>query len=234
MAINKYYTYAHLYLTLGLAVVLLGFSTTYFSKLGDFSLPYHVHGISATLWMILLIVQPYLFQKGRMKAHKIFGWTSLVLVPLIVIFGIIMMRMMIQGQANYPPNLVYQLAFIDACTLSGFAVLYALAIYYRKKLMLHSRFMVATIFGPLLPALARIFLYTFGITSNFDLALTYSYLAIETALVIIIWNERTIKEIKRTYIPYLIFIVIQHSLQYSSDSWTWWKTLMDTFANYTA
>ena len=231
---NKFYKYSHLYLTLGLLVVLLGFSTTYFSRLGDFTLPYHLHGISATLWMILLIVQPYLFQKGRLKTHKYLGWTSLILVPLIVICGVIMMRLMIQGQANYPPNLVYKLAFIDACTLLSFALLYVLALYFRKKLMLHSRFMVATIFGPLLPALARMFLFTYGIASNFNQALTYSYLSIELVLLFIIWKERKTKEIKFTYVPFLVFIVIQHCLMYYSDNWLWWKALMDNFANYSS
>ena len=232
MARKKFYRYAHLYLTLGLVAVLLGFSTTYFTRLSDFTLPYHVHGISATLWMILLIVQPYLFQKGKLKIHRYLGWTSLILVPTIVVCGVIMMKMMIQGQENYPPNLVYQLAFIDSCTLLSFALLYAFALYYRKKLMLHSRFMVATIFGPLLPALARMFLFTFGIASNFDQALTYSYTAIELTLLIIIWKERNKKEMKITYLPFLVFLVIQHVLMYSSDSWLWWKTIMDSFANY--
>lgn len=231
---NKFYKYAHLYLALGLVVVLLGFSTTYFGRLGDFTLPYHVHGISATLWMILLIVQPYLFQKGRLKTHKYLGWASLVLVPLIVICGVIMMRLMIQGQENYPPKLVYQLAFIDACTLFSFGLLYVLALYFRKKLTLHSRFMVATIFGPLLPALARMFLFTLGIATNFNQALTYSYLSIELVLLFIIWKERDKKEIRLTYVPFLVFIFIQHGLMYYADDWTWWKTLMDSFANYSA
>ena len=61
MPSKTFYKYAHLYLTLGLVVVLLGFSTTYFSRLSDFSLPYHVHGISATLWMILLILQQLVY-----------------------------------------------------------------------------------------------------------------------------------------------------------------------------
>ncbi|OZV68177.1 hypothetical protein [Winogradskyella aurantia] len=229
---KKYYKYAHFYLTLGLVIVLLGFSTTYFSRLGEFTIPYHIHGISATLWMILLIIQPYLFQKGKLKAHRYLGWSSLLLIPTIVICGIIMMRMMIQGQENYPPNLVYQLAFIDACTLVSFALLYALGLIYRKKLKLHSKFMVATIFGPLLPALARMFLFTFGIASNFNQALTYSYLALEISLLLIIWKERGEKEIRLTYIPFLIFILIQHGLMYYSDEWAWWKVLMDNFANY--
>ena len=67
MARSKYYKYAHWYLTLGLLIVLVGFSKTYFTKLGDFGFAHHLHGVSATLWMLLLIVQPYLFQKDYLK-----------------------------------------------------------------------------------------------------------------------------------------------------------------------
>ncbi|MCA0133881.1 hypothetical protein [Winogradskyella alexanderae] len=232
MTKSKYYKYAHIYLALGLVVVLIGFSKTYFNRLGEFSFSHHLHGISATLWMILLIIQPYLFQKGKLKTHRFLGWSSLVLVPLIIIGGVIMMKMMIQGQANYPPNIVYTLAFIDVCTLLGFASLYILALYFRKNLMLHSRFMVSTIFGPLVPALTRLFLIVLGVASNFTDALTYSYASIELVLLIIIWKERSAKEIKSTYVPFLIYILVQHILIYYVDDWNWWETLMNGFANY--
>lgn len=232
MTKSKYYKYAHIYLAIGLVVVLIGFSKTYFNNLSKFSFSYHLHGISATLWMILLIIQPYLFQKSKLKIHRLLGLTSLVLVPLIIIGGIIMMRIMIQGQENYPPNIVYTLAFIDVCTLIGFAILYILALYFRKNLMLHSRFMVSTIFGPLVPALTRLFLIVLGIASNFTDALTYAYLTVELVLLIIIWKERKAKEIKLTYVPFLIFIIVQHLLIYYADNWIWWKTLMNSFANY--
>lgn len=143
-----------------------------------------------------------------------------------------MMKLMIQGQANYPPNIVYTLAFIDVCTLLGFASLYILALYFRKNLMLHSRFMVSTIFGPLVPALTRLFLIVLGVASNFTDALTYSYASIELVLLIIIWKERNAKEIKYTYLPFLIFIVVQHILIYYVDDWNWWETLMNGFANF--
>src|SRR6056297_792186 len=232
MTKSNYYKSAHIYLALGLFVVLIGFSKSYFNNLGNFSFSYHLHGISATLWMILLIIQPYLFQKGNLKTHRFLGWSSLVLVPLIIIGGVIMMKIMIQGQANYPPNIVYTLAFIDVCTLFGFAVLYILALYFRKNLKLHSRFMVSTIFGHLVPALTRLYLIVLAVASNFIDALTYSYLAIELVLLIIILKERNIKEMKMTYVPFFIFIVVQHILIYYVDDWNWWKTLMNNFANY--
>ena len=233
MGRSKYYKYAHVYLTLGLVVVLVGFSRTYFTKLSEFSFYHHLHGVSATLWMILLIIQPYLFQKGSLKTHRFLGWTSLILVPLILIGGVIMMRLMIQGQEFYPPNSVYMLAFIDACTLVGFAVLYILALYFRKNLKLHSRFMVSTIFGPLVPALARLFMFILAIASSFTEGITYSFLSIEIVLLLIIWKERNAREMKYTYVPVLVFIVIQHVLLYYVNDWAWWKTLMDSFANYT-
>lgn len=232
MARKKYYQFAHLWLALGLIIVFLGFSTTYFGNLGNFTLPYHLHGGSATLWMLLLIVQPYLFQKGKLKLHRYLGWSSLLLVPTIVVCGGLMMQMMIQRQASYPPNLVYQLSFIDAITLLSFALLYGLALYHRKNLKLHSKLMVATIFGPLLPALARMFLFTFGVASDFDEALTYSYIAIEGVLLVMIWKEKDQAETKLTYVPLLVFMVVQHAIMYSADEWAWWKSLMDSFANY--
>lgn len=232
MTKSKYYKYAHIYLALGLVVVLIGFSKSYFTNLSKFPFSYHLHGISATLWMLLLIIQPYLFQKGKIKTHRLLGRSSLVLVPLIIIGGVIMMKLMIQGQANYPPNIVYTLAFIDVCTLFGFAILYILALYFRKNLKLHSRFMVSTIFGPLVPALTRLYLIVLAIASNFADALTYSYLAIELVLLIIIFKERNVKEIKMTYVPFFTFIVVQHILMYYVDDWNWWKTLMNNFANY--
>jgi len=221
-------------LALGLVIVLVGFSKTYFNNPGEFSFYHHLHGISATLWMIMLIIQPYLALKGKLKTHRLIGRFSLVLVPLIIIGGIIMMKMMIQGQANYPPNIVYTLAFIDACTLVGFAVLYFLALYFRKNLMLHSRFMVSTIFGPLVPALSRLFLFILGIASDFTEAITYSFLIIEFVLLVIIWKERNAEEIKFTYVPFLIFVVAQHMLMYYVNDWNWWKILMDDFAGYSS
>jgi len=48
-----------------------------------------------------------------------------------------MMQYMILRQDAYPPNAVYKLAFIDACTLFGLAVLYILALHFRKNLKPH-------------------------------------------------------------------------------------------------
>jgi len=231
MANSKFYGNAYLYLTLGIIIVFWGFSGSYFGKLGQTELPYHIHGISATLWMIILIIQPYLYKINKLKIHRYLGWSTLILVPTIVLGGYEMMKLMIHNQEFYPPNTVYRLAFIDAVTLIGFIVIYALAIYYRKNLKLHARFMVCTIFGPLNPALTRVF-FAVNMADNFNDALTYSYILIELSLLIIIWMERKQKEIKYTYVPVFIFTLVQHLLMYSAQNWSWWVDMMNEIANY--
>ena len=231
MAKSKFYHNAYLYLTPGLIVVFWGFSESYFGKLGTTALPYHIHGLSATIWMILLIIQPYLYRINKLKLHKYLGWSTLVLVPVIIIGGFEMMKLMIQNQENYPPNMVYRLAFIDAVTLLGFTIIYILALFYRKNLKLHARFMVCTIFGPLNPALTRI-LFSLGLAANFNEALTYSYLLIETVLLLLIWKERTIREMKLTYFPVFVFTLVQHVLMYSAQNWNWWLKLMNEISGF--
>ena len=188
---RKFYDRVYLYLALGLIIVFWGFSKSYFGKLGSTDSAHHIHGISATLWMIILIIQPYLYKINKFKAHRYLGWFTLILVPTLVYGGVLMIQNMILTLEFYPPNTVYQLAFIDAVTLIGFVILYALALYYRKNLKLHARFMVCTIFGPLNPAITRI-VFMLGAANNFNDALTYSYIVLELVLLFVIFRERSI------------------------------------------
>ncbi|MCX2745303.1 hypothetical protein OO013_15605 [Mangrovivirga sp. M17] len=226
---KRFYKNSFLFLSLGLLAVIIGFSQSVTSRFSTFTWVYHVHGISATLWMILLIIQPLTYRFDKLKAHRIIGWTSLILVPVIVVAGSIMMKNMILNQDNYPPQTVYKLAFIDATTLVAFIGFYSLGIYYRKKLKLHARFMVCTIFAPLIPALTRVF-FVLNLAGGFNSALTYSYLVIELAILIILFRERKATEIKFTYLPALIFIIVQHLLMYDANNWDWWIHFMDYYA----
>jgi len=233
MTKSKFYGNAYIFLAISLVIIAVGFSQSYFSKLDEMSFPYHLHGVSATLWMIMLVSQPYLYRIGKIKLHRKIGWFSLILVPLIVIGGLIMVKSMVHRQASYPPNAVYQLAFIDIITLLSFVGIYALAIYHRKRLKLHARLMVITVFGPLLPALTRVF-FVLKLADGFTMGLTYAYTIIELVLLFIIWRERESKEMKITYLPFLAFILTQHVLMYYAGDWEWWKTALDYLTGYPA
>lgn len=60
--IRPFYNNSFLYLILGIIIVVWGFYNSYFARLGEMPLPYHVHGVSATMWITLMVVQPLLYR----------------------------------------------------------------------------------------------------------------------------------------------------------------------------
>ena len=107
-------------------VTIIGFFPSYFSRLTVTDTAHHLHGITATAWILLLIVQPWLYKTGKLSLHRNLGKSSYVLVPLILLSALNMVHIMLNNQGN-------QLAFIDLITLVQFLIFYGLAIAHRKK-----------------------------------------------------------------------------------------------------
>lgn len=233
MGNTKFYASSYKYLSIALVFIFVGFANSYFGRFEELSFSYHLHFFSAFLWMVTLILQPYFYSKGKMKTHRFLGWFSMILVPLLIGAGIVMIGAMIHRQAQYPPNAVYQLSFVDVLTLFGFVLLYYLAIFLRKNTKLHARLMIMTVFGPLVPAITRVY-FVVGLANSFTVGLNYSYLLIEFVLLLIIWRERSKKEMQITYLPYLVFIIIQHVLIYFTGTWEWWIATMNNLSGYTS
>ena len=170
---KPFYSNAYLYLALGFIATLIGFFPTYFKKLGETDVLHHFHGITGTLWMIILIVQPMIYRFGNMKYHRIIGWTSVVFAPIVFFGAIRMIQFMMQTRE--PSILLYKFAFLDVFTILPFALFVILGIIYRRKTQYHARFMTCTIFGPLSASVVRIF---YLVLNNWDLAITCTYVII--------------------------------------------------------
>lgn len=78
------FRHAHRWLLIPLFITLLGFTPSYFLKLGEATWHQHLHGISATLWFVLLIVQPWLATHGRLAQHRVIGPVGLLLAGMVV------------------------------------------------------------------------------------------------------------------------------------------------------
>src|SRR4051812_7813466 len=69
-------------------LVLLGFWKSYFSIFFDHSNSLtgymHFHAILMTGWVTLLIVQPTLIRRKKLKMHRFLGKVSYFLMPLII------------------------------------------------------------------------------------------------------------------------------------------------------
>lgn len=225
-----FYRYSYLYFSFAAAVTVFAFFPSYFNKLRATDPAHHLHGITATLWMILLIIQPFLYQAGKLKWHRQIGKISFLLVPLIILSALNMVHIMIIRKDSYPPLIPYQLAFIDFATLIQFLLFYILAIYKRKKIHLHARYMACTVLGPLIPALTRL-LFRFPFIDSFNSSLNISYVIIEIVLILLLLDDKRTGKIRLPYVLALILFSVQHLIMNFISRIDWWTRLMDNFAN---
>lgn len=221
------YPHAYLYFLLAVGITVAAFFPSYFQRLSHTDTTHHFHGITATLWLFMLVIQPFLYKNGLLKWHRQLGKFSFLLAPLLVVSSFIMIRSMLLSKDNYPPIIPYQLAFIDFFTVSLFIYFYTSAIIYRGKLQLHARYMVCTVLGPLIPALTRFFFIFLPFIDSFNKSLNLSYVVVEIILLLLIRDDKRKGAIQRPYVVAMVLFVLQHLLMNFASGWTWWRSLMD-------
>lgn len=153
------YPRAHYYLLLLIPLVGLAFWPGYFSRLDEAPLAFHLHGITASLWMLLLITQSWAIHGRRRALHRALGRTSIVLVPLFLVGGFLVLKSM--SQQTYGEHPFFQvfgagLGLIDLLAVLFFAAFYAAALRYRRRVQLHARYMIATILLLTMPIGTRV------------------------------------------------------------------------------
>ncbi len=110
----------------------------------------HFHVLTLVAWFAMLIVQPLLIWKGKLELHRKVGRSSYILVPLILL-GFILVINQEQSRAQ---NLIALAA--NLFDIPFFLALYGLAIYFRKNVAYHQRFMILSALPFIDPASARI------------------------------------------------------------------------------
>lgn len=53
-----------------------GFCRSYFSRLPQTHGAHHLHGLSAGLWLGILVAKPMRYQRGRFRLHRQLGWSG--------------------------------------------------------------------------------------------------------------------------------------------------------------
>ena len=225
------YPYAHWYFALAIITTWVGFSQSYFSRLGKVTIFHHLHGATAGLWMVLVIVQPVLYHRGKISLHRQLGRiATYTLVPLLIIGGFVMMRLMIINKADYPPGAVYQLAYIDLYSLILFPLFFCLGIKYAKQVNLHARYMACTVLVLLPPAITRM-LFLIPWFDSFNKTLNASFIIIELILLLLFWDDRkTTGRIQKTYQLAMVLFVLLHITMNYAGNWPWWQHLMNAYA----
>lgn len=156
----------HMWMLLPFAISLLGFSYSYFGKLGQATFHQHVHGLSATAWYLLVLLQPWLITRRRdVMGHRLFGAVGTLLAGMVTASALTIIPRNINDVADLPangffnPTFAYAACIIDTVLVSLFAtsVIMAIVAMKRRDLAGHVQWMMASVFAVLSPALARMF-----------------------------------------------------------------------------
>jgi len=117
----------------------------------------HFHGMMMIGWLLMLLVQPILILKGKIKLHRMLGRLSYILAPLVLLSMYLIIRSSLDRVVapEEQAAVVARRMALDVPLLIFFAILYILAIVYRHRTLLHSRYICSTAFMLISPALAR-------------------------------------------------------------------------------
>lgn len=136
--------------------VLVAFWPSYFSRLtAQPSFHVHAHGITMSLWCAMLIAQAALVRMNRRGLHRSLGLLSYALAPLVVATTVQFVHLRNGGPRALGSLDLYALALM-LNAVAAFAVLYGLAMYYRRTPAIHARYMLCTIFPLFTPVTDRI------------------------------------------------------------------------------
>lgn len=154
------YKKSHLYFLAFFACMLAAFWYTYFTRLFEQETwRQHAHGIALILWCLMLVGQPLLILAKQFAWHRRVGRLSYLLVPVLLLTTLDLLKYRL---AKSPQLTAGDFAFVALVVnaLIAFGILYGLAIYFRKRPVIHARFMVATAFPMFTPITDRIlFIY---------------------------------------------------------------------------
>jgi hypothetical protein len=215
------------YFSLLLLIALIGFYPSFYSRAIASSGLHQFHGIVATLWLLLLISQGWLMRRKRISVHRSVGKLSLVLVPLFAISGLMMVHDMLTRDSGFARTFGPRLAFIDLSSIVFFVFAFCMAIYFRRDVGLHARFMASTALPLLPPALLRVLGTHVPSVTTFDMALHLSYVATELVVVALLLNDR--KQSGHMRAPFLILLALllvqQASFEWSTQLGPWMAIL---------
>lgn len=141
--------------------------------------PYHhFHAVVSTLWLLLLIVQPFLINRGKIRLHRQLGRSTYVLMPLMLLGFLLLTHHAIQGKTDGAFRVEAYLSYLRIALGLACGGFWALAIYHRKQRGLHGRLMICAGLTVVDPTLSRV---VFEITGTRELnyqAITFGTVAL--------------------------------------------------------
>jgi len=181
------YRFASYYVIVCIAVILAGFWQSYFSVWGEVPWQFHAHGVAASVWVLMVLAQSWTPHHGQLAIHRVVGKSSLLLFPFLI--GL-------------------------ALAVGAYVTLYYRALKYRRKVWVHSGYMLATPLILLESPLSRVFTtWVPGLTiqgpQDFGRLMPVIVLAMAVELVVIAAIWFAYRDKARPFLVAGLFIVAQ-------------------------
>lgn len=154
------YRHAWLFIVALIAATVFAFWRSYFGVLSSAPAGFHIHGMTATLWMLLLLAQSWTPHQRQMVAHRFMGRLTFIAAPLFAAGSMGVIHSMAVGTRDGNPFYALwgvKLGVLDALAFG--AVLYAvgMALRHRRNVRLHAGYMLSTALPLVSPVLGRVF-----------------------------------------------------------------------------
>ena len=203
----------------------LGFYKTYlihFPKFEGFAWTYHVHGMLAMGWILMLIAQAYLIRAQKYDLHRALGKLSYIIYPLFLV------SLFFAAKESYFRN-IQKMPVADALAqmpLGGtidilfLGLAFALAIIFKKNVGFHLRFMAGTGLAMIGPGLGRFLFNTLSLPGQVGGIIMLLF----TTIFPIIWLIVDIKN-KKSAFPmgfYVLVAICMGAIGMGSHS-AWWQ-----------
>lgn len=142
------YPCAHYYVLIVLAVIVAGFWPSYFAVWGSVPWQFHAHGIASSIWVMMVIAQSWTAHHRRLSLHRAVGRSSLLLFPFLIggLAAIVDVTAKGYVAGDGPVRMMFGGSFLVGLVLAiaAYVVLYYRALRHRRKVWLHSGYMLAT------------------------------------------------------------------------------------------
>jgi len=198
--LKRTYRYQGYVLILLIPMAFLAFYKTYFVQFPNFkeniTTYTHLHAVIATMWILILILQPVLIAKGQRKIHKVIGKITYILFPVLILSFIPLIINMYHSDHQKKTFLPLS----DSIMLTLF---YLLAIYNKKDVAKHMRFMIGITLVFLGPIIGRIGLQILELSPIVTQNMFYGIIYL--ILIGLIFYD---KKFNGNYKPYILFLGI--------------------------
>jgi uncharacterized membrane protein YozB (DUF420 family) len=213
-----------------LLVALVAFWPTYLSQARSASSAYtHLHAVTATLWMLMLIVQPMAIRARRRDWHRALGRMSYALVAVVLVSMVLLAHRRIQGLDPEAYRIQTYVLYLQVSLAAVFGLSYVLALLTRRTTALHARFMVCTGLTLIDPVVIRLMAWADPTPSwNYQ---WFTFGLTDCVLIALIWLERDGRTGRRVFPAMLgVFILAQLPALFALTDAPLWQAFARWFA----